>query len=479
MRWKTGGDPQERAYGFKYDQANRLLKGNFTEYTGSVWDVSQGINFTVQLGTGSSGSSAYDENGNIKSMQQYGVTLNTSSLLDNLTYTYNSNSNKLSRVNDAITTDNKTGDFTDRNTGTSDDYGYDKNGNLITDLNKNINGATGLDKTTGGAIIYNYLNLPYNMTVQNDDGTAKGTITYIYDATGNKLEKKTNEPAQASNNNTAKQTYTSYLGSFVYQNNVLQFFGQEEGRIRPKRDGNGLLTDYVFDYFLKDHLGNVRMVLTDEHQQDIYPAATVENNAAALDIEKDYYDIQDGNIVDESTIPSFSTTAGTNYYNNNGNPPVNNNPSANTTAQSKKLYRLNGNTGVKTGLGVTLKVMSGDAVDIFGKSYYHLNTGQSASNAYPISSVLTNFINAFAATSPVAGKGVTGTTLNSSVVTTSGLTSWLDGVPSPSPDGAGVTAPKAYINWILFDEQFRPVNSGSGFDAVSASSDQLKTIRKQ
>jgi len=37
-----------------------------------------------------------------------------------------------------------------------------------------------------------------------------------------------------------------------------QLAAHEEGRIRKKDDGT-----FAYDYFLKDHLGNVRMVLTD------------------------------------------------------------------------------------------------------------------------------------------------------------------------------------------------------------------------
>jgi len=65
-----------------------------------------------------------------------------------------------------------------------------------------MNGSTGLDldpATSAGAITYNYLNLPFKIYIKNDDGSLKGTITYIYDALGTKLEKRVQENAFASN----------------------------------------------------------------------------------------------------------------------------------------------------------------------------------------------------------------------------------------------------------------------------------------
>ena len=41
----------------------------------------------------------------------------------------------------------------------------------------------------------------------------------------------------------------------------------EEGRIRPVRDANNNITAFSYDYFVKDHLGNVRMVLSEEALQ--------------------------------------------------------------------------------------------------------------------------------------------------------------------------------------------------------------------
>jgi len=99
-------------------------------------------------------------------------------------------------------------------------------------------------------ITYNYLNLPQTITM-----TGKGTISYTYDAAGNKLQKK------VVDNTNGTTTNTLYLNGVIYQNDVLQFIAHEEGRLRINNTNNG----YVYDYFLKDHLGNTRMTITDDN----------------------------------------------------------------------------------------------------------------------------------------------------------------------------------------------------------------------
>jgi hypothetical protein len=58
---------------------------------------------------------------------------------------------------------------------------------------------------------------------------------------------------------------------------VLQVLPQDEGRIRWRTSDNS----FQWDYFLKDHLGNVRMVLTEEQKQDAYPATTLEGSTTS------------------------------------------------------------------------------------------------------------------------------------------------------------------------------------------------------
>lgn len=470
-KWRSRGDGERRSYGFSYDLLNRLMGADFAQYNGSNYVENGTINFDMTMGNGTSVSSAYDENGNIKAMKQWGLKLNSSVVIDDMQYSYHVNSNKLRAVTETGTgtTDHKLGDFTDKNT-TSDDYGYDLNGNLIADLNKRLNGNTGIDQTSGGAIIYNHLNLPWKMGVKTDAGAEKGTITYIYDATGAKLQKITEDKSISGQ---TVITTTDYIGGMVYESKAttggipagsennytakLQFINHEEGRIRYIPGEGFTPASFVYDYFVKDHLGNVRMVLTDECKQDIYPAATLEGSLSidgapnAAFKEKDYYAINPAYVV-----PKSAATGITDYVNKNGGSaaldvPVNNNPNSQVTANSQQLYKLNATTN-KTGLGITLKVMTGDQINIFGKSYW-INTGGSFSeqNTLPV----TGLLDAFLGSPSMTGKGLVTATLNTGAFA-SAVTPFLGRADNP-----GYPAPWAYINWIFLDEQFNYAGGNS------------------
>ncbi len=234
--WKSAHDGQVRKYDFAYDPVNRLLGANFNQYTSTGFNVSSGVDYSVS-------NLSYDANGNILSMTQSGLKPNAtrSEPIDILNYTYISGSNKLLQVVDAVNDNTSTlGDFKyDQASKTGTDYTYNTNGSLYSDKNKKIS-----------HILYNHLNLPQEIAV-----TGKGTINYVYDAGGNKLQKRTYDNA------TGLTTVTTYIGGNVYQNDVLQFIPHEEGRIRVNNSSNG----YIFDYFLKDHLGNIRMTLTEDN----------------------------------------------------------------------------------------------------------------------------------------------------------------------------------------------------------------------
>ncbi len=179
--WKSKGDGQVRKYDFSYDAVNRLTAADFNQYTGG-FNKQAGIDFSVS-------DLSYDANGNILTQKQKGLLVTGSNYIDQLSYAYQSNSNKLQNVIDASNDVNtKLGDFrssqkymTQFPTGKTVqavDYDYDQNGNLTVDRNKDIT-----------SISYNHLNLPQTITIKDN----KGSIEYTYDAAGNKVKKVVHE----------------------------------------------------------------------------------------------------------------------------------------------------------------------------------------------------------------------------------------------------------------------------------------------
>ena len=219
--WSTATDGGfVRNYGYKYDNLNRLKDASYQK--SSVVTRMYDENLT------------YDKNGNILTLKRNGDNDTQAGTIeiDNLTYTYDTNSNKLMRVTEAQPT--ATSGFKDGNT-TGDDYVYDANGNMTVDKNKNIS-----------SIVYNHLNLPTKIVFPT------GNIVYIYNASGQKVQKVVTE-------NTTVTT-TDYLGGYQYKNAVLQYFPTTEGYVKNTLVSGTNTYSYVYNY--TDHLGNTRLSYT-------------------------------------------------------------------------------------------------------------------------------------------------------------------------------------------------------------------------
>ena len=233
MTWKSGNESTVRGYKFTYDGLDRMLNATYGETAG----ISTNANRFSENVTG------YDKNGNIKGLQRYGQLSSTAyGMIDNLTLTLNGN--QLNRVDDAVTASAYNGGFEFKNgANAADEYSYDANGNLTKDLNKGISGIT-----------YNFLNLPNAVTFS--DGS---TITYTYGADGTKL--------RTVHKIGSTTTTTDYCGNVIYENGVQKLLLTEEGYIT--------LSDSKYHYYLKDHQGNNRVVIsqsgTVEETSHYYP----------------------------------------------------------------------------------------------------------------------------------------------------------------------------------------------------------------
>ena len=233
MTWKAGNESTIRGYKFTYDGLSRLMNATYGETAGINTNTNR---FSENV-------TAYDKNGNIKTLQRYGQTAASSyGLIDNLTFTLGGN--QLNRVDDAAAASAYGGGFEFKDgVKQANEYTYDSNGNLTKDLNKGISN-----------ISYNCLNLPSAVTFS--DGS---TIAYTYGADGTKLK--------TVHKTGSTTTTTDYCGNVVYENGVQKLLLTDEGYVT--------LSDGKYHYYLKDHQGNNRVVInqsgTVEETNHYYP----------------------------------------------------------------------------------------------------------------------------------------------------------------------------------------------------------------
>ena len=195
--WGLGATPNSSSFTYKYDELNRLTSG-----------VSADGKFSERGIT-------YDVMGNIQTLSR----VYNNVLIDSLNYAYTGN--RLQSVYDKAPDTGpigyKTGNYT---------YGYSLNGNMTVDNSKGL------------GISYNLLDLPYQIF-------GNKTITYYYDANGQKLRRE----STGSGN-------TDYVAGIQYDGTTtrsLTFILTEEGKAVP----NG--STYNYNYYLTDHLGNTRV----------------------------------------------------------------------------------------------------------------------------------------------------------------------------------------------------------------------------
>ena len=423
--WRSKNDNIARKYDFTYDNVSRLSSADFNQQnSGSTAWTKNLVDFSVR-------NLQYDAAGNILSMSQRGLVGTSATLVDSLKYGYISNSNKLSYVTDKVNNTASTlGDFKEVLNNETIDYAYDSCGNLIKDANKNITSIT-----------YNHLNLPELITI-----TGKGTIRYLYDAAGSKLRKTVVDNSVTP----AKTTVTDYLPSCEFKNDSLQFVSHEEGRIRTVFKA-GSPIGYVYDYFEKDHLGNVRIVLTEQTDFTMY-AATMETSRAAIE---------------DATFSNIDQTR--------VNKPAGY-PDDNSTNANSFVSLLSAKDGIrKIGPSIVLKVMAGDTVQIGANAFYKSAGNKDNNPATPVEGIVNSMIQTL--TGNPNASGVHGTTVDGNQLIDPNLSAIdYQQLKDKDPSQNRIDKPKAYLNFVLFDENFKLVDENSGVRQVQGEADQLQIL---
>ena len=267
MSWKTYGNPGARHYDYAYDNLDRLVSATYDD--GSTKTVNN------HYGT----SYEYDVMGNVTRLDRRGLlAAGEYGYIDRLRYKYVGN--HVVRIDDAVEDGPTYKDafhFVD-GADNDDEYTYDANGNMTKDLNKGITG-----------IEYNCLNLPqrihFNSPIQNK------TITYGYNADGTKTSATYTTSLQRipwSKNVLASGTgktvipvdsvsvgdrpvlhpdfvlasnRTDYCGNIIYECDTLKRVLIDGGYITFAGTKSGILFSPLYHYYVKDHLGNNRVVV--------------------------------------------------------------------------------------------------------------------------------------------------------------------------------------------------------------------------
>lgn len=272
--WQCGNEVKH-GYHFTYNSQSMLTDSEYSE--GDRLNDGRG-NYDESL--------SYDKMGNVQSLLRSGLLDDGSyGLIDNLSYNYHGN--QLLKVDDAAVGPYYQGafHFVD-GADEAVEYEYDANGNLVRDLNKGII-----------SISYDLNNQPRK--IEYNDGR---NVSYLYDAEGSKLSVSYNLTAMSSaqpqmpvmqSSNVASanvsngQKTIDYCGNIIYDGNETMILNNVGYALYDKDN------TLSFHYYLKDHLGNNRVVVSEdgeiEQVNDYYPTGALMASSKGGDTQRFKY----------------------------------------------------------------------------------------------------------------------------------------------------------------------------------------------
>ena len=245
-----------QAYKYRYDQLNRLValdstwQGATQTALPNTWTKS--INYREAIN--------YDPNGNIKT---YTRNQQTGTLMDNLAYNYNANTNQLRQVTDGVAAASFTTDID--NQANTNNYTYDGIGNMIADASDGVTISwspygkiTDVNKTVAPAskLFYGY-DVSQNRVLKGViNGVDTSRTYYIRDAQGNTMAVYTR-----------KKDTIVWTEQHLYGSSRLGTW-EPKLRLTPSVDTvkKWQVREGQKRYELSNHLGNVLVTINDRRK---------------------------------------------------------------------------------------------------------------------------------------------------------------------------------------------------------------------
>jgi RHS repeat-associated protein len=456
MMWNAKGHEvdgtltERHAYVYKYDELGSMHEGLYaSDDPSSPGLFNQGLQLYDEKLT-------YDLGGNIRSLKRFhdggtGLAMPT----DNLTYEY-TEGYRLKQVNDAANgnTSELYKHFLNGGSSAQDHYTYDASGRTLQDFNRSV------------TFEYNPIGLPTKIvksgSVPMPNMTSflySNTLYYTYDAAGNKLRKTIELPPCPvgaivpcdKNENAGTTTHTDYIGNFVYENGELKMIYHPEGVIRPTSEDATNTTEYVYDYFVKDYLGNVRVVVTEEDATYTESfLATLEE--ARIIAEQENFD----------NLPENQTPVPVNY-------PING-----SSGLNEYVARIAAANEVAIGPAMLLRVQPSDRVQASVEYFYEADAPGTSYNHIGdfVQEVLLSMISAGSGILPLTETQLM-SIANPAGANATALTNFFSSQMNTTP--ASMQRPHAYLVYLAYNNNFtfRPADSR----AIKVEDpDQLRTL---
>ena len=245
------------------------------------------------------------------------------------------------------------------------------------------------------------LNLPLEVRMK------KGTIFYSYDASGNKLSQRVEDK------NGVLVSKTDYAGAFEYRDSELSLLHHAEGRMSFVEGSDG---NYHFD--LKDHLGNIRVTFSDKPTTQA-AMASMELGAAPLE---------------EALFSGVAESRQTLAFHNTTDASIQE-PEPNQVATL-----LPGQEGPSK----SVAVQAGDTVHLQVNARYETSPSQ----VQGLDGIATEVAGAVEKTAAGLESQGAGGSLNG--IAASGALA----------TGQEASVPKAYLNYLLYDEEYQLLDQG-------------------
>jgi RHS repeat-associated protein len=255
--WRVRGR-ERQAYSYNYDIINRLTLATYSGLTDA------GV---VNNAGAWNESLVYNARGNITTMTRTGkhkatptATCWTDGQIDNLSYSYNTGTNRLKRVIDSAPVASKANGWNNV-TGAAPtvEYTYDPDGNMTTDPYK------------GMTVTYNHQNLPTLFAFPGNK-----TVAILYNGAGQKLRKTVTD-------NGTLVYRQDYVSGIEYRTTTaatlsLESIFHSEGRVFNTTVGTTSAMFLRYEYTIKDHLGNARLTFTDKNNNGRVDVDNTANN---------------------------------------------------------------------------------------------------------------------------------------------------------------------------------------------------------